>query len=85
MVGEEFYGVFVVPLIVGIVGVLKQLGLKQKIAGLVAWLVGVFFGLLYGWVDGDWSFAKAIIVGSAMGLSASGLYSTQKNVRSMKM
>lgn len=78
---EELYGVFVVPLIIGIVALFKQAGLNQKYAGIISWLFGLAIGLAYGLTEGGWTLLQCIVVGSMLGLSASGLYSTQKNAR----
>ncbi len=68
---NELYGVAVVPLIIAMVQVAKSLGLPRKYAALVAWGLGlaVGFGVF------KTAYLEAIIVGSALGLSAAGLYS----------
>lgn len=77
----QMYGVLVVPIIMGIVQLIKNAGLNPRYLGLVAWVLGVLVGLGFGLSEAQWSILQSLIVGSALGLSASGLYSTQKNVR----
>ncbi len=81
---DELYGVAIVPLIIGMVSLINQLGINKKYAGLVAWVIGLALGLAYGLTEGGWSVLESIIIGSAVGLSATGLYSAQKNVRQIK-
>jgi len=68
---SELYGVAVVPLIIAAVQVAKSLGLPNKYAALVAWGLG----LAVGFAVFQTAYLEAIIVGSALGLSAAGLYS----------
>jgi len=79
---ESLYGVALVPLIIGAVGLLKNVIAEKhhKYMGLVAWALGVVIAFAYGLPEG-WEVLKCIILGSAVGLSAAGLYSTQKNAR----
>lgn len=77
----QMYGVLIVPIIMGIVQLTKNAGLNPKYSGLVAWALGVLIGLGFGLSEAQWSIMQSLIVGSGLGLSASGLYSTQKNVR----
>ena len=81
---DELYGVAIVPLIIGMVSLINQLGINKKYAGLVAWVIGLALGLAYGLTEGGWSVLESIIIGSAVGVSATGLYSAQKNVRQIK-
>ena len=80
MENQVIYGVAVVPLIIAAVALAKQVGLPQKFGGVVAWGLGVGTGLAYGPAEG-WGVAQCVLVGSALGLTAAGLYSTQKNAR----
>jgi len=77
----ELYGVLVVPLLIAFVQLLKTTGLPAKFAGLVSWVVGVAVVLAYGLTEAGWTILQCVIIGSALGLSAAGLYSTQKNAR----
>lgn len=79
---EQIYGVAVLPLIIGIVALLKGVINTQyhKYMGLVAWALGIVIGITYGVTEG-WEWLRCLMVGSAMGLSAAGFYSVQKNAR----
>lgn len=72
----EIYQVAIVPLIVGIVELLKGIGLPNKFSALTAALLGILIGVFYVY-PGD--IAKGIITGLSYGLAASGLYSGTKN------
>lgn len=72
----EVYQVAIVPLIVGVVELLKGLGLPNKFSAPVASLLGIFAGVFYLY---PMDIPKGIIVGLSLGLSASGLYSGTKN------
>jgi len=81
-VRDELAGVALVPLIVGLVEMAKRLGLP------IAWAapLAVGLGLLasVGWTlaerGGADGLASAALVGVALGLSASGLYSGTKQL-----
>jgi di/tricarboxylate transporter len=66
--------VALIPLIVGLVELVKQLGLPSRYAALVAVALGVGAGFLLTPSDP----AQAVVVGIMLGLSASGLYSGTK-------
>lgn len=72
----EIYDVAIVPLIMGVVELLKRLGLPAKFAALASAILGIIVGLVYV-SPGD--VAKGILVGLSLGLAASGLYSGTKN------
>ncbi|PKM83339.1 MAG: hypothetical protein CVU89_00875 [Firmicutes bacterium HGW-Firmicutes-14] len=80
----EIYGVMVALLIIGFVQMIKRAGLKSRYAGVAAWAAGTALGVAYGLTAGGWTVLQSIIIGSALGLSASGLYSTQKSIRRQK-
>lgn len=67
--------VAIVPLILGVVELLKQVGLPQKFAPLVSAVIGIIIGIFYI-APGD--LLKGILLGLVMGLSATGLYSGTK-------
>ena len=71
------YQVMIVPLIIGLVEVVKRLEVvPDKYMPIIALCLGLGGGaLLY---SGDW--VQAVVVGLALGLSAVGLYSGAKNV-----
>ena len=73
------YGIAVIPAIVGLVQVTKDIGLPANYAPLCA----VCFGLLAGFAQfyaGQAAWISAAITGIALGLSAVGLYSGAKTV-----
>jgi ABC-type uncharacterized transport system permease subunit len=71
----EYFQLVIIPIIIGVVEVLKRAGLPNKYSPVVSLLLGVIFGFLYvqPLLDG-------MIVGLVVGLSATGLYSGSKNV-----
>ena len=71
----EFYSLVIIPIIIGIVEVLKRAGLPNKYSPLVSLVLGLFFGLFF--IE---SFKEGLIVGMMVGLSATGLYSGSKNL-----
>ncbi|MCQ6273929.1 hypothetical protein JMM81_02915 [Bacillus sp. V3B] len=75
----EFFNLVVIPIIIGIVEVIKRAGLPIKYSPLVSLVLGLFFGVFY--VE---SFKAGIIIGLMTGLSATGLYSGSKNMRNGK-
>ncbi|SMO53100.1 hypothetical protein [Melghirimyces algeriensis] len=75
---QHVYGVALVPLIMGVVELTKLWGVSSKWAALLSVLLGLTAGLTL--VSPD-SWIRGTIVGLAMGLSASGLYSGVKNTR----
>jgi hypothetical protein len=85
--GEELGGIALVPLIVGLVEMSKRLGLDAAWAAPLA--VGLGLLACVGWVGAlspasapsPESLARATLMGIALGLSASGLYSGLKQVR----
>ncbi|KDR95892.1 hypothetical protein SAMN02745945_01834 [Peptoclostridium litorale DSM 5388] len=68
----EIYGVMAVPLITGLVQTATSVGLSKKYAPLVSLGAGMYIGAV-GFANGN--LTKGIIVGAAIGLSASGFYS----------
>lgn len=72
----EVYDVALVPLIVGVIEVFKRVGLPAKFSPLVAMFLGITLGILYL----DVAMKEGVIIGLALGLSASGLYSGTKNM-----
>ncbi len=79
---ENLYGVGIVPLLIAVIALLKSIIPEEfhKYMGLVAWALGLALAFAYGEQEG-WQVLQCVIVGSAVGLSAAGLYSTQKNAR----
>jgi hypothetical protein len=76
---EQLYGVAVVPLLLALMEIVKGAGLNPKYAGLVSWALGVALAFAYGLTEAGWTILQCSVIGSAIGLSASGLYSGVKN------
>ncbi|NLI61132.1 MAG: hypothetical protein GX375_06860 [Clostridiales bacterium] len=72
----EVYQVPIIPLIVGVVELLKSLGLPKKLSALVAALLGILVGLFILYPNDK---GKGFITGLSLGLAASGLFSSTKN------
>jgi hypothetical protein len=73
MDSTEFFGVLVVPVIVGLVEVAKGTGLSARWAAPMALALGLALSLIAA--DDGTTMASAVMRGLALGLSASGLYS----------
>lgn len=73
----EIYDVVLIPLIIGMVELLKMYGMKKRLLPPMALIFGVVGGIFYVY-PGD--LKAGILVGLMMGLSASGLYSGGKAV-----
>jgi len=71
----EYFQLVIIPIIIGIVEVIKRAGLPIKYSPLVSLVLGLVFGILY--VD---PLLDGIIAGLMVGLSATGLYSGSKNI-----
>lgn len=76
----ELYGTSAVLVIIGLVGLAKSIGFNSKYGGILAVLLGVAASVGYSFFN-ETEIFRAIVIGLALGLSAAGLYSTQKNVR----
>ncbi len=74
----ELYGISAVILIVGLVQLIKGLGLPAKYAGLASVVLGLIVSIGQAYLAEQVAF-EAVIIGLAIGLSAAGLYSTAKN------
>lgn len=72
----EVYDVALIAVIVGLVELLKGLGLKKKLLPVASLVFGLAAGIFYVY-PGD--LKGGIIVGLMLGLSASGLYSGTKS------
>lgn len=70
------FGVALVPLIVGLVEVAKQVGLPSRLAPALSVLLGICAGFALE-TSGA---AEALVTGLMLGLSASGLYSAGKSM-----
>lgn len=72
----EVYGVALIPLIIGLVELIKWFGLPKKLLPLASLVFGITAGIVY--VNPE-DIKAGILVGLMMGLSASGLYSGTKH------
>ncbi len=70
------YGVALVPVLVGLVELLKRSGVPKRLIPIVSMLLGYFFSFFY-LAQGDYK--KALLLGTILGLSAIGLFSGTKN------
>lgn len=77
---EEVYGIALIPLIVGLVDLIKKVGLPEKLAPLVSVGIGVGLVFAYGLTEAGWNILQCATVGLALGLAPVGLYSGTKNV-----
>lgn len=80
--GEEkmeisIYEITLVPLISGLVEVIKQVGIPKKYSSILSIIFGVLLGMIYA---GPTDLKRGIIMGIMLGLSASGLYSGTRSV-----
>ncbi|MBO0600109.1 hypothetical protein I2483_00390 [Sporosarcina sp. E16_3] len=73
----EIYDVVLIPLIIGIVSLLKMYGMPRKLLPVMALIFGVVGGIIYIYPE---DIKAGILVGLMMGLSASGLYSGGRTV-----
>ncbi len=73
----EIYDVVLIPLIIGMVELLKMYGMKKRLLPPMALIFGVVGGIFYIYPD---DIKAGVLVGLMMGLSASGLYSGGKAV-----
>jgi len=74
----QVYDVLIVPFIVGVVELVKKLGLPSKFCPVVSVILGVIIGLVY--ISPN-DIAQGVLVGASLGLSAVGLYSGTKNTK----
>lgn len=68
------YGVAIVPLLIGVLEVLKRVGLPERAIPAASVLLGIIIGFAFMETP-----QEGVIVGLAIGLSAVGLYSGTKN------
>ena len=71
----EIYDVVLIPLIIGLVQLLKYTGLNKRLLPITSLVFGVLAGIFYVY-PGD--IRGGILIGLMMGLSASGMYSGGK-------
>ena len=78
----EIDGVSVVLLIVGLVELVKKLGLKGNVLTLVSVVIGILVGVgfkAYGMFPNMQPWIELVVSGVAFGLAATGLYDLTKN------
>lgn len=73
----EAYSIMLIPIVLGAVEVLKNVGLPQRFCPLASLGIGILLGGVY-LSDGD--IKKGVLKGIYIGLSAVGMYSGAKNV-----
>ncbi|WP_069997139.1 hypothetical protein [Cellulosilyticum sp. I15G10I2] len=74
---SESYGIMLLPIILGVVEVLKNVGLPKRFCPLVAVAIGIILGGIY---LGSGDIKQGVLKGIYMGLSSVGMYSGAKNV-----
>lgn len=74
--GFEIYDVAIIPIITGLIEIAKKMGLPKKFSPLIALALGIIAGVVY--IEPQ-DVAGGIIIGIAVGLSASGLYEYSKD------
>jgi len=77
-----WFGVASIPLIVGIVEVLKQAGLPSRFAGLTSLGIGLAGGVLSARFGIDADVPAAVAAGIMAGLAATGAWSVTRPLRS---
>lgn len=73
----EITDIVLIPVIIGLIEVLKVYGLPKKLMPIFSLIFGIGGGMLYLFPQ-DWK--SGILAGIIMGLSASGLYSGSKTI-----
>lgn len=72
----EYAGIAIIPLLIGVLEVIKRLGLPVKYIPLLSLILGIAIGIIL-FAEGD--LIGGIVQGVFIGLSAVGLYSGTKN------
>ena len=74
----QVYDIALIPLIIGLVQVLKYFGFKKKwFLPMASLLFGILAGVIYVYPN---DVTSGILIGVMMGLSASGMYSGGKAI-----
>jgi 4-hydroxybenzoate polyprenyltransferase len=79
MTEPALFGLTIIPAIVGLVEVAKDLGIPSRMAPAAAVLLGILFGLAQIYAA-RFTWIPAVCLGIAFGLSACGLYDTARNL-----
>ena len=72
----EYAGIAIMPLVIGLLEVLKKIGVNEKYIPVFSLVLGLVFGMFF--IGGD--IQEGILQGIYIGLSAVGLFSGTKNV-----
>ncbi len=73
----QSYGIMLIPIILGGVEVLKNIGLSKRFCPLAAVTLGIILGAIY---LGEGDLKQGILKGIYIGLSSVGMYSGTKNL-----
>lgn len=72
----EVHNVLLIPLIMGLVEAFKRAGVSKRFLPLLSIVIGIGIGVVY---LTEFDLKQGVLVGTILGLSASGLYSGTKN------
>lgn len=72
----EIHNVLLIPLIMGLVEAIKRAGVSKQFLPLISIAIGITIGVVY---LTEFDLKQGVLVGTILGLSASGLYSGTKN------
>lgn len=76
----EYAGIAIIPLLIGLLEVIKKLGVNEKYMPIFSVVLGIVIGLVFL----SSNVKEGIILGIYVGLSAVGLYSGAKNTMEIK-
>ena len=77
----EVYGIILMPIIVGLLEVVKQLNINKKFIPLISVITSIILSIIFS-PDGD--YRKSLLIGLQLGLSSVGLYSSGKCIMENK-
>lgn len=77
MQNYEIYGIALIPIITGLVQIIKQFNIPNKYMPIVSIIIAEIISITF-LSNGDYK--KAALIGLQMGLASTGLYSGTKNV-----
>lgn len=72
----EYMELVLIPILVGLVEVIKQAGINERYIPIISIALGLIIGIIFTGLD----IKEGIITGLQLGLAAIGLYSGTKNV-----
>lgn len=79
MFDYEVYGIALLPIIIGLVQLVKGFRIPNKYMPIVSIIIAEAISIFF-MMNGDTDYKKAILVGLQLGLAATGLYSGVKNI-----